>query len=98
MNLCESCKSTQGEDCLAEIAVRNPGRPVKACATWRPITRADLAAKDAEIAELKRGAVMPDLTEDDLNNHSMDCDDRDNFEAGYRFAVDRLRAKKEGGL
>lgn len=54
MNLCESCKT-------GECSFRKDGRIVHACHSHEAITRSDLAAKDAEIANLKRGPT-PDYT------------------------------------
>lgn len=46
MNLCESCKT-------GECSFRKDGRIVHACHSHEAITRADLAAKDAEIEALR---------------------------------------------
>ena len=45
-----------------------------------------------EVARL-RGApavVAPELTDDDLNRYSMDCDERDALEFGYKLAASRF--------
>ena len=46
-----------------------------------------------EIAELEaRAVVLPELTNEDLNSYSMDCDERDAVEFGYNLAASRARA------
>ena len=52
MNLCDSCKK---DGCKWRAA---NGEHRGTCLYMDPITRADLAARDAEIADLKRGGVV----------------------------------------
>lgn len=52
---------------------------------------AALDAVQKENADLKRGGVVVlELTDDDLNRYSMDCDERDALEFGYKLAASRF--------
>ena len=54
---------------------------------------AEAKALRARVAELEALAVVvPELTNEDLNSYSMDCDERDAVEFGYNLAASRARA------
>ena len=57
-----------------------------------PETHVAILAREVVRLREAPAVVAPELTDDDLNRYSMDCDERDALEFGYKLAASRFES------